>query len=46
VECFTEFSPKDLVVVLESGGVAHPLGSCRTSKLLGCIQSLLILYTV
>jgi hypothetical protein len=30
-ECLTEFSPQDLVVVLDSDGVAFPLGPYETS---------------
>jgi hypothetical protein len=39
-----ELGPQDLVVVSESCGVVHPLGIGRPTKLLGRVQSLLILF--
>jgi hypothetical protein len=42
----TELSPRDLVVVLKSGGLSGPPGHYGASKLLGNIQSLLVLCVV
>jgi hypothetical protein len=38
-DCSMELCPRNLVVVLKSGGVSGPPSSCRTAKLLGGIQS-------
>jgi hypothetical protein len=46
VKSLPELGPRDLVAVLESGSVVCPPGTGRHMKLLGHIQSLLILYVV